>query len=127
MSKSKFFVAGSLMLLTLAISITACDKKVGKAPEPEPLPTINCDTITYTKYIKSIVDGNCALGGCHDGSNSNPDFRTYEVVKDRAEAGRIKARAFDESSSRMPPPSNPALTAAQKELLDCWLNNGKKQ
>lgn len=124
--RTKLIVAGVCSILAAAV-ISACDKKVGKIPDSEPAEKINCDTITYTKHIKTIMDESCALSGCHDGTNPYPLLSTYEQVKDRADAGRLKIRVLDEQPSRMPPAPYPALTAAQKEVLACWLNNGKKQ
>jgi cytochrome c5 len=126
MIKYKLLTAGVFFIAAAAI-ITACDKKVGKAPVTTPVVVNNCDTITYTKHIKGIVEANCTLSGCHDGTNGNPLLGTYDQFKDRADAGRIQARVIDETPSRMPPAPSPALTAEQKALISCWLSNGKKQ
>ncbi|PBQ33471.1 hypothetical protein CNR22_17370 [Sphingobacteriaceae bacterium] len=127
--KKKLFILGATAVAFTALVLASCAKDMGKLPEPAPAGTLSCDTITYTKHIKAIVDANCAIPGCHDGSNSNPLMSTYEQVKDRAEAGRIQARVIDQQPSSMPPlgNSNPVLTAEQKALISCWLGNGYKE
>lgn len=127
MTKNRFISAVIFSTVALAVLLTACDKKEGKLPEPEPVAKLSCDTITYTKHIKPIIDANCALSGCHAGTTSNPLLTSYDLVKDRADAGRIKSRAIDASPSQMPPSPAAPLTAEQKELINCWLGNGTKQ
>ncbi|WP_317896663.1 hypothetical protein [Aurantibacillus circumpalustris] len=126
MNKSKLVVAVSFLFFAFLIFVS-CDKKVGKLPEETPPTGINCDEVTYTKDIKSIIANNCSLAGCHDGNNSNPRLETYSLLKDRADAGRIKERVLDASPTRMPPVERPALTSEEKELISCWLENGKKE
>lgn len=128
MNKHQFFIAAGLFVMLTAF-ITGCAKDQGKLPAstqtPAPSPSA-CDTVTYNKHIKPIIDANCALSGCHAGTTSNPQLTSYALVKDRADAGRIKARVIDANPSQMPPPPG-ALTAAQKQLITCWLDNGKKE
>lgn len=126
MIKSKILVVSSFLIIAV-ITFLGCDKKVGKLPEPEVVaPISSCDTITYTKYIKPIIAANCALSGCHDGSNSNPNLGNFNELKNSAE--RVKNRAVDNTtSSRMPPLPADALTASQKQLINCWIENGKKE
>lgn len=127
--KKKLFVLGLTVVALTALVISSCSKDSGKLPLPLPAETVNCDTITYTKHIKGLVETNCTVSGCHDGSNSNPMFDSYELVKDKAESGRIKARAIDQLPSPMPPigNSNPILSPEEKALINCWLNNGYKE
>jgi uncharacterized membrane protein len=126
MIKSKILVVGSFFIIALG-AFLGCDKKVGKLPEPEVVtPISSCDTITYSKYIKSIISKNCALSGCHDGSNSNPNLGNFNELKNSAE--RVKNRAVDNTTStRMPPLPAEALTQSEKQLINCWIENGKKE
>lgn len=127
--KKKIFILGISALAFAAVIISSCSKDTGKLPVAAPAGTLSCDTITYTKHIKKIVETNCTLSGCHDGSNSNPMLDSYELVKEKAEAGRIKARVIDQLPSAMPPlgNSNPVLSSEQKALINCWLGNGMKE
>ncbi|MBX3163902.1 MAG: hypothetical protein KF900_05435 [Bacteroidetes bacterium] len=121
------------MVKKISLSITgicffifnACTKDVGKLPTASVTPT-GCDTVTYTKHIKPIIDMNCALSGCHAGNTANPLLTSYELVKNRADAGRIKARVIDGNPSFMPQGALP-LPQTQKDLITCWLNNGMKE
>ncbi len=131
MNKTNLIVTLTVATAFLAI-IGSCKKDKGKEPVATTTTTgttgaTGCDTVTYTKYIKPITDGNCAIAGCHNGSTSYPLLISYDDVKKQAENGRIKARVIDENPSRMPPASLPALSAAQKALITCWLSNGYKQ
>jgi len=124
MNRTKLIFLGSATLILSAV-LYGCVKDKGNQPivTTPPPPPDACDTITYAKHIKPIVDMNCALSGCHAGTTSNPLFTSYELFKDRADAGRIKARAID-GPSFMPPSGK--LPQAQLDLITCWLENGKK-
>lgn len=133
MNKLTLILAGATCISALAF--VACDKKVGKLPEenngqgtttsPTPPPVGFCDTITYNKHIKKIIDANCV--SCHGPSvqQAGVTLTTYAEVKNKADAGRIKARVIDGQGGFMP--QGGELTAAEKNLIVCWLNNGKKE
>ncbi len=73
--------------------------------------------------VMPIITSNCAISGCHDGSSgSRPDFRTKAGV--RAESDRIKVRAVDNGT--MPPAGRDPLSQTQKDLIECWVNDGAK-
>jgi hypothetical protein len=124
MTKIKISFLAMALVATLFLP-NSCTKDKGKQPvSSTPPPAAGaCDTITYSKHIKPIIDMNCALSGCHAGTTSNPLFTSYDLVKDRADAGRIKARAID-GPSFMPPSGR--LPQAQIDLISCWLESGKK-
>jgi len=125
MNKPKLLLSGSLIVLLFTLLIS-CDKKVGNLPVPEPPPSVDaCDTITYTQHIKKIMDNNCV--SCHGPSiqQGGVTLNTLAAVKIKATEGRIKARAIDGIPSFMP--QGGELTAAEKDLITCWLNNGMKE
>ncbi len=67
--------------------------------------------------IQPIIETNCAVSGCHNGSVA-PNFTSVATIQDRA--ARIKART---SAKTMPPPSSGrTLTEAQIEQLACWVD-----
>lgn len=120
----------STVVIAFALILASCVKDKGKAPVVvAPPPVESCDTITYNKHIKKLVDNNCSTTpGCHAGTGAGGGgvvLETYTQVKNQADNGRIKARAIDGNPSFMPVGSQ--LTQAQKELITCWLNNGKKE
>jgi hypothetical protein len=139
MKKIKLVFFG--LICTVLIAIISCEKKVGKTKQDEttagsttsttsttsgPASTvIVCDTITYTKHIKPIIDADCLR--CHvTGSVSgNTILENYDLVKDKAVTGRIKARVLD--GPNFMPADKGQLPKAKRDLIQCWLNNGMKE
>ena len=104
-----------ITFLSAVVLIIACKK------EEEPQPTTPCKP-TYTADIKTIIDAKCALSGCHDGSVPLPNFNKYPELKARVDNGKVKSFVFD--LKIMPPSTATQLTDEEKELLQCWLDNG---
>jgi len=81
-----------------------------------------CDpqTTTYSGVVQPIIASNCAISGCHDGSNTLPDWSDFSNVQ--SNAALIKQR----TSNRTMPPSNAnvTLTAAEIEQIACWVDSG---
>jgi hypothetical protein len=74
---------------------------------------------TSSTDIKSIIETNCAVSGCHAG-NVSPDLRTLANIQDRAE--RIQIRTGNKT---MPPASSSfSLTEAEIAAIDCWVEDG---
>ncbi|MBO3697130.1 hypothetical protein [Roseivirga sp. E12] len=69
--------------------------------------------------IRSLVQTNCAVSGCHNGSIS-PDFRNDATIIGRA--SRIQSR----TSSRTMPPSSSGRSLSNEEIANivCWVNDG---
>lgn len=113
-----FTTVVGLLLCTLS-----CTKKVGL--EPKPAAVTQCDTIGYAEDIAPIISKNCSINGCHVLPNPAGSvlLDTYELLKAKGEAGRIKARVLDQIPTPMPPAG---LTADEKKQIECWLNNGYK-
>lgn len=103
-----------ITFLFAVVLIIACKKE----EEPQPTP---CKP-TYNAGIKTIVDTKCALSGCHNGSVPLPNFKTYPELKARVDNGKVKSFVFD--LKIMPPANETQLTNEEKELLQCWLDNG---
>lgn len=69
--------------------------------------------------IKSIIETNCAVSGCHNGSVS-PNFTNNSNIV--SQASRIQART---SARTMPPASSGrSLTAEEIESISCWVSDG---
>ena len=87
-----------------------------------------CDTVTYTKYIKPLIDTYCI--SCH-GTSPNPGaplLTTYAYVKTVADNGTLKKTTLDPSPTpELMPVGGPPLSQAEKDLIQCWLINGKIQ
>ncbi len=73
---------------------------------------------SLTSDIEPIIDENCAIPDCHAGSES-PDLRTKAAI--RTHAANIKKLT---QSGEMP--REETLTAEQKALIACWVDEGAK-
>ena len=89
---------------------------------------------TYEADIKPIIDISCAYSGCHAGADAgmfvtdiSKDYTNYEGLLATIENGSFADRTLD--SLDMPPfytpDGNPKeLTAAELEIIACWLEAG---
>lgn len=90
-----------------------------------------CDSLqaTYDDTVKTLIDLNCAVAGCHVSGFQNGDFSSYSSMSAfgvlTTDAGGIQARAIDENPSSMPP-GNP-LPDSVKAIFQCWINDGFPQ
>jgi hypothetical protein len=75
--------------------------------------------VSYASDIKPIMTLACALPQCHDASEGDRSWTTYDKVK--ANAANIKFRTADKS---MPTGSGPKLTQEQINLIACWVDDG---
>lgn len=115
------------VVLASSLFIFSCDKDVGNLPAPIPPSSVSCDTISYAEDIAPIISANCSISGCHVPPNpTGPGvlLDTYDLLKDKAANGRIKARVLDASPPNSMPPAG--LNEKDKKLIECWLNNGYK-
>lgn len=71
--------------------------------------------------VKAVLQTNCAVTGCHNGSQS-PNFTVDCNIVSGAD--RIKARAIDASPSIMPPTGS--LGQTDKDKITTWITGGKK-
>lgn len=120
----KITVLSTFLIFSLALLVSNCDKKVGKregnAPPPPPGA---CDTITYAKHIKPIIDAKCATPGCHiTGGAGNGDFTTHSGVLSKVGTGAFKLRVFDSPTNPMP--QSGQLPQTELNLIKCWLDKG---
>lgn len=104
----------------LLIVLPACKKE-----QATPVSTGTQKCATYTGDIASIIENKCAISGCHNAGSHLGDFTTYGEVKERADNGRIRQNVFE--LKIMPPASAEKLTDAEKEKLQCWLDDGAPQ
>lgn len=85
-----------------------------------------CDTaqVTWTTHIQAIVQGNCALSGCHVAGGSAPGMlenynNTMVIVNNGKLADRVLVR-------KDMPPAGP-LTDCQMKQIQAWINAGSPQ
>lgn len=87
------------------------------ATDCETTTTVSIKTgISFSSSVQAIITNNCAVSGCHSGTQS-PDFRNFNTIQ--ANAARIKTRTGNGS---MPP--NGTLTQAQINAIACWVDDG---
>ncbi len=86
-------------------------------------PNSFCDTtaVTYATKVLPIVQGSCAVPGCHvPGGNGPGDFTSYTGVKAKVDNGTFRTVTIVNKSM---PPSGP-LSACELRQLETWLNAG---
>lgn len=74
--------------------------------------------ISFSNDIKPIISANCAVSGCHNGTQS-PNFTIDENIFQNA--SRIKTRT---GSGAMPPAGRPDLTNDEIQAIACWVDDG---
>ncbi|MEO6305679.1 MAG: hypothetical protein ABIP51_21190 [Bacteroidia bacterium] len=98
-----------------------CDNKKGKlAPKEYP---INCDTITFAKNVKPIIDFSCAKVGCHVAGFFPGNYTTYAGIYPNVANGKLRLRLFDSPSNPMPKDLG-MLPADKLAIIKCWLDKG---
>jgi hypothetical protein len=72
--------------------------------------------ISFSESIAPIIETNCAINDCHNGSQF-PDFRQFKNVHDNA--AQVKALTADRTM-----PEEGTLTQAQINMIACWVDDG---
>jgi hypothetical protein len=86
---------------------------------PKPVNVLRGDTGTSLEdEIMPIIETKCAVSGCHNGSQS-PNLTTAANVRSNATAIKTQTQ-----SGAMP--QEGSITAAQKALIACWVDDGAK-
>ena len=113
--KSKFNLGLKLSLLAIVFSfaIISCSSDDDATVDPV------VEKVTYTKNVKSIIDGNCI--GCHGtevANGASKSLTNYEEVKG-ASVG-VVGKVADGSM----PAGDATLTDAQKKVIADWKKDG---
>jgi cytochrome c5 len=92
------------------------------------------DSICFVQKILPLFISNCAMASCHDGLSQGAEdnlyaLNTYATIRAHVTpynaAGSAVYRAVNgQAEEFMPPPPKSPLTAAQKELMKKWINDG---
>ena len=75
---------------------------------------------SWVNDIKPILEKECAISGCHNGTSRSNDFRNYNSAQSFAPS--IKSKTQDRSM-----PFDGTLTQNQIDLIACWVNDGALQ
>lgn len=127
-----------LVLFTGLLILNACRHEL-PVPNPDgggiPLPSSVCspDSAYFVNDILPIISSNCTMSGCHDNIThadgveltSYTKIMRYVKPGDAADSKLYKV-IIKTNNDRMPPPPMPPLTAAQKALIEKWINQGAK-
>ena len=81
---------------------------------------------TLFAAVKTIINTNCTLSGCHSGSIPAGGIDFTQDCNIVANAARIKVRAVDSYNTvnQMPPPPSPGLSLADRNAITSWVNAG---
>jgi hypothetical protein len=74
--------------------------------------------VSYANDISAILQAHCNNPSCHGGSSGEPNFTTYDMVRNNA--ADIKLR----TGNRSMPPDGTSLTQDQINLIACWVDDG---
>jgi hypothetical protein len=114
---------GAVTIVSLTMFMD-CTKDVGTMPPP---PLVKCDSISYQKDMKKLVDENCVR--CHNDQlpNGTYDFTKYDELKKASDAGQLYNAIFVATPpSKMPQDSPNVLTPIELGIIKCWIENGEK-
>lgn len=116
-----------LILLSLVLFQISCKDDEGGGSD------IDCATriVTYNSDIKAIVDRSCAYVGCHNRTaptNSPHDYTTYAGMQIVLENGKLNERVLQKMDmpdrDSVPNGRPERLTDEEKDLIECWLQDG---
>jgi hypothetical protein len=76
--------------------------------------------------VKSIVQTNCAVSGCHDATTAQSGINFSVECNIVTQSASIKARAVDQAgtATQMPPPPRAALSVAERQKITEWVAAG---
>ncbi len=84
------------------------------------MPAACVGTPTFDSGIRDIIRSKCATSGCHDGSASVGNYRSYQGMQ-----GILNNQGFRQQVIvTMAMPLTGMLTATEFDRLRCWSENG---
>lgn len=120
------------LVILSAIVLASCTH-LPKVPDPNSGP---CDPgiVDFTNEILPMIQSNCAMSGCHSGSNpaDGINLSSYTGIRSEVRAGdpsesKLFKVLFESGDDLMPPPPMAPLTDAQKERIRLWIQQGAKE
>lgn len=109
-----------LLTVILALGLGGCYYDV----EEELYPDRFCDlaNVTFSGTVQPLIQGNCAVPGCHVAGAQTPDLSSYAGIKAAADAGALVSRAVQGDPSPMPPTG--LLPDCDRRRIEAWVNAG---
>ena len=122
----KIFLA--IAILSIIFYTNSCKKDSTSSELSQYTNAVTCneadDTLnTYNHKIKTILDNNCATGGCHDAGTQSKgrDYSNYSASKSALDASAFCA--INHGSCNAMPQGAPKLSDADIHDLTCWAKN----
>lgn len=102
-----------LLILLVSVAFLSCSKNASDTT------ITTCDPNTsFANTVKPILDKSCNMKGCHDDIVITA-LNNFQTVHDGANQIKVSIQ-----SGRMP--KSGSLTAAEKNAIYCWVDNGAK-
>lgn len=79
--------------------------------------------ISFDASIKSILEANCAISGCHVAGTGRADFTQFSEIKNNAST----IKNYTQSGYMPPQSSGKSLSSDQIAAIACWVNDGAPQ
>ena len=115
MKKIKLFSFFTLLLCS-SLLWTGCgsddDDDTNTTPNPTP-------EVSFKNTVKTIIDTNCAISGCHVAGTGRVDFSVLANIQ--GEASTIKIKINNGSM-----PKNGTLSSSEKTNIINWIDQGAK-
>ena len=83
--------------------------------------SVNCSGAvpSFSAQVNPLVQSRCALGGCHATGATNTGGALTNFTQISSKALSVKTTVLNGSM-----PKGSTLTAAEKKLISCWVDNG---
>lgn len=79
--------------------------------------------ISFEAAVKTIIESNCAVSGCHVSGTKRANFNQFSEIKENA----ATIKSHTENGIMPPPESGRTLTESEVESIACWVEDGAPQ
>lgn len=121
-------IAGMIKsVVCFMLIMCSCTKDIGKKAVVKVATFCDSQAVTYSFPVKNIMDLNCAVSGCHAGSNpSGILLDSYSTARFEFESGNgFCSINFSAGCNPMPyPVGSPKLSDSVIRILNCWRDKG---
>lgn len=119
--KFRYILAGSVLLLIVYLTITACTKdKV----QPAPIDATCTDTISFANDILPIMENNCT--SCHDANNPSGGYDLSNYAGVTQNTGKVLGSIRQDGSASSMPQGSDKIADSLIQKVNCWINQGAK-
>jgi len=113
-----------LTFLSLAFALSGCLTDKGELIPPPPSALCDSLNVTYINTMKTIIDQDCAISGCHVGGFSSGNFSSYTSMQS---SGALSASKIGEQVSSGSMPLGNPFPDSVRVLFQCWTESGFPQ